>query len=71
MGFREKFLELKSPDTIMIAYGCLDLIIKMNSSISFRNFFEFKMGVDRCWICKHRMSDGSLKRIKFRAPIIF
>jgi hypothetical protein len=37
--FRGEFLELKSHATIMIAYGCLDLIIKMNSSISFRNFF--------------------------------
>jgi hypothetical protein len=37
--YRGEFLILKYPATIMIAYDCLDLIIKMNSSISFRNFF--------------------------------
>ncbi len=37
--FRGEFLELKYSAIIMNAYGCLEFINKMNTSISLRNFF--------------------------------
>ena len=50
----------------MIAYGYQDLIIKMNFLIC----FGFKTVIDKCFINNRRMSDGSLKLIKFLAPIV-
>jgi hypothetical protein len=69
--FRWKFLELKSISIFIIAYGCLDLIIKISDSISLKIFFESNIVEDRCWMSRPRKSDGSFKRIEFRALIIF